>query len=86
MASFLGEPSTRSVRQLQPWDGPRAAGPVSAAGLPPDGSRVVSGRADGMVRLTWIGRTGKKLIEHARVRLPRELTPDERRRFYFGLE
>jgi hypothetical protein len=58
---------------------------VSAAASP-DGVRLVSGSADKTVWVIWIGRTRQELIETARARLPRELTEEERRRFYLAAE
>jgi WD40 repeat protein len=57
-----------------------------AAGFSPDGARLVSGSKDGTLRITWIGRSKQELIETARARLPRELTEEERRRFYLAVE
>ena len=57
-------------------------GAVNAAGFSPDGARIVSASADKTVRVTWVGRSRQELIETARARLPRELTAEERRRFY----
>jgi WD40 repeat protein len=57
-------------------------GDVLAAGYSPDGARIVSASADNTVRVTWIGRSKQELIDTARARLPRELTDEERRRFY----
>jgi predicted nucleic acid-binding Zn ribbon protein len=45
-------------------------------------ARIVSGSCDNTARVTWITRTKQELIETARARLPRELTEEERRRFY----
>ena len=57
-------------------------GYVWAAGFSSDGARIVSGAADNSVRVTWIGRGKQELIATARERLPRQLTEEERRRFY----
>ena len=59
---------------------------VWAAGFSPAGDRIVSGSDDRTVRVTWIGRNKEELIETARARLPRELTDEERRRFYLATE
>jgi WD40 repeat protein len=57
-------------------------GPVYAAGFSSNGARIVSASFDKTVRVTWIGRDKKELIGTAHARLPRELTEDEKRRFY----
>jgi hypothetical protein len=46
----------------------------------------VSGSIDGTIRVTWIGRDNKELVERARSRLPRELTAEERRTFYLEVD
>jgi hypothetical protein len=61
-------------------------GNVDGAGFSRDGARIVSASEDMTVRVTWIGRSKQELIDTARARLPRELTEDERRRFYLTVE
>ena len=41
-------------------------------------ARVIERISDSTVRVSWIGRTKRELIEIARTSLPRELTDDER--------
>ncbi|MGH1478708.1 MAG: hypothetical protein ACRBM6_08290 [Geminicoccales bacterium] len=51
-----------------------------------DGERIASGSADNTIRITWVGRDKKQLIERARERLPREMTAEEKRRFYLAVD
>jgi WD40 repeat protein len=61
-------------------------GAVFAAAFSPDGARIVSGSGDNTIRVTWIGRNKQELMKTARARLPRELSEEERRRFYLAIE
>jgi hypothetical protein len=61
-------------------------GTVYAAAFSPDGAHIVSGSSDSTVRVTWVARTKQELIETARATLPRQLTSEERRRFYLATE
>ena len=61
-------------------------GPVRAAEFSADGARIVSGSADNMVRVAWVLRSKQELIKTARAGLPRELTDQERQRFYLTVE
>lgn len=38
------------------------------------------------IRVTWIGRDDKQVIERAREKLPREMTAEEKRRFYLAVD
>ncbi|MEM7042840.1 MAG: hypothetical protein AAF543_08520, partial [Pseudomonadota bacterium] len=61
-------------------------GGVLAVAVTPDGQQVVSGSGDRTVRVTWVGSSKKELIERARERLPREMTDEEKRRFYIAVD
>jgi len=59
------------------------AGNVNHATFSPDGKRVVTASNDGTARL-WniLTAEGQSLIDHARQIVPRELSPEERKRFF----
>ena len=61
-------------------------GAVWSVAFSPDGKRIASGSDDRTLRVTWVGGSKRELIEQARDRLPREMTEDEKRRFYLALD
>jgi WD40 repeat protein len=61
-------------------------GAVWTAAFAPDGAHFVSGSDDNTVRVSWIPSGRSELLETARMRLPRELTEDQRRRFHLALQ
>jgi WD40 repeat protein len=56
------------------------AGPVRSASFAPDGGRIVTASDDATARV-WQETGVEELLRTAHRRLPRRLTPDERRRF-----
>jgi WD40 repeat protein len=59
------------------------AGKVNHATFSPDGKRIATASSDGTARL-WniLTAKGQALIDHARRIVPRELSPEERKRFF----
>ena len=56
---------------------------VNHVAFSPDGKRVVTASSDGTARL-WniLTAEGQALIDHARQIVPRELSPEERKRYF----
>jgi WD40 repeat protein len=59
---------------------------VYAAALSPDGHHVVTADEDGTARILRLFPTTQELIDHARKLVPRQLSGEERRRFFLGSE
>ena len=75
---------TNTSEQLQVLKG--HAGPIWSLAISPDGQHVISGSSDKTIRITWVGRSKDDLIKRARERLPREMTGEEKRRFYIAVD
>ena len=57
-------------------------GRVSSAEFSPDGQRVVTASSDETARLWAVLPAGQALIDYAKLTVPRQLTPEQRRRFF----
>ncbi len=51
----------------------------------PDRTRLVSGSGEGTITIVWVGASKKALIERARNRLTRNMTDEEKRKFYVNV-
>jgi tetratricopeptide (TPR) repeat protein len=57
---------------------------VSSVAVSPDGARIVTGSHDNTARVWDLSAFGQALLEEAKIRTPRCLTPAERRRYFLA--
>ena len=57
-------------------------GDVTSAAFSPDGARIVTTADDATGRIWRVFRTTQDLVDYARSIKPRELTPEQRRKFF----
>ena len=57
-------------------------GAVFSAAFSPDGARIVTASDDNTARIWRVFPTTQDLVDYARSIMPRELTPEQRRRFF----
>ena len=55
---------------------------VFSAAFSPDGARIVTASDDNTARIWRVFPTTQDLVDYARSIMPRELTPEQRRKFF----